>query len=73
MMRNFLIDEGNSKVTSLITIIMWFLNSVYEILRGASVWALSQLLTSNDFKNLKKKYLKNEKSLEVKTEWRWII
>ena len=47
-----------------------FLNSEYDMLRGASVWALKQLLTSNDFENLKKKHLNNEKSIEVKTEWR---
>ena len=70
MMRNCLIAAGNSKDISLIKKIKSFLNSEYDMLRGASVWALKQLLTSNDFKNLKKKHLNNEKSIEVKTEWR---
>ena len=69
MMRNCLIASGNSNDIKLTPYIMKFLDSENPYLRGASIWALRQLLPNNEFNNIKLKYQLLEKDLNVKDEW----
>lgn len=67
--RNVLIAIGNSANPDLIEHATALLHDESLIIRGAAVWALSQLLNDKDFEYLAQKHLKREKEPEVIKEW----
>lgn len=71
-LRNVLIALGNSggkagiEATVMIEAI---LQDASPLVRGAAIWALSQLLTDDAFQRLKQKYAKQEPDPETAQEW----
>jgi epoxyqueuosine reductase len=68
-LRNVLIAIGNSGDTSLIEDARRLLDDESALIRGAAVWALSQLLPRESFAALADARIKNERDDSVRTEW----
>ncbi|MDA0909914.1 MAG: tRNA epoxyqueuosine(34) reductase QueG [Proteobacteria bacterium] len=68
-MRNVLIAAGNSRDASFIETIMPHLDAEDSVIRGTTIWALSQLLNRDDFLTLAEKGKKQEKDQAVLLEW----
>jgi len=68
-MRNVLIAAGNSGDSHIIAAIMPHLDAEDGVMRGAAIWALSQLLNPNDFLALADQRQSHEKDQAVLSEW----
>ena len=68
--RNVLIAIGNSGDTVLAAEAERLLDDASPLVRGAAVWALSQLKTADEFSALAQCALDTETNEEVKEEWR---
>ena len=67
--RNVLIAVGNSKNQNLVKDILPLLQDNSELVRAMAVWALSEVLTKDDFEAQKKLYYNNENNIKVRNEW----
>lgn len=67
--RNVLIAIGNSKSNELSNVITMHLEDSSPIVRGACIWALSNLLKEVEFKKLRNIHQKNETDPTVNSEW----
>jgi epoxyqueuosine reductase len=67
--RNVLIAIGNSNDPSLATEARRLLSDASPLVRGAAVWALSQLLQPSAFARLASKVAMAETDMTVQTEW----
>jgi epoxyqueuosine reductase len=70
--RNVLIAAGNSGDATLMPIIESLLDDPAPIVRGAAVWALAQLLDSDELAALKDRHLPGEGDDTVVAEWRTV-
>lgn len=68
--RNVLIAIGNSGDVTLAEKARMLLDDPSPVVRGAAVWALSQLLPADAFSTLRDTMLATESDLTVKAEWR---
>ena len=68
-LRNVLIAIGNSASTDLAPAAEVHLADPAPLVRGAAVWALSQLLRHNDLVALKRTHLPSEIDADVRAEW----
>ena len=68
-LRNVLIAIGNSAATDLAPAAEVHLADPAPLVRGAAVWALSQLLRHNDLVALKRTHLPSEIDADVRAEW----
>ena len=59
-LRNVIVASGNSKSLKLVRYIQMQLNNPSPIIRGASIWALGQILSKNEKKKMKKALLSKE-------------
>jgi len=64
-----LIAIGNSGSLALAHVVEAHLPEPSPLVRGAAVWALSQLLPARQFAALKAGRLPSESDAEVRTEW----
>lgn len=71
-LRNVLIGMGNSNDPSLSEAIKNRLNHEDPMVRGAAVWALTQLLEPQELESVAKSYSLIEQDVEVLSEWRSI-
>ena len=69
--RNILIAIGNSDDASLATVAERLLEDASPLVRAMAVWALSQLLTSRDFKAIQARQHPNETDGAVRAEWKY--
>ena len=67
--RNVLIAAGNSKLAHLVSGVAVHLGDENAIVRGAAVWALSQLCSEDEFRNYKDMNLLAESDADVLEEW----
>ncbi|MDX8479223.1 tRNA epoxyqueuosine(34) reductase QueG [Mesorhizobium sp. VK24D] len=67
--RNVLIAAGNSGDTSLTSSVRGLLDDGSPLVRGAAVWALSQLMPRRDFARLAASASKTEGDAMVREEW----
>jgi epoxyqueuosine reductase len=67
--RNVLIAVGNSNNQNLVKDILPLLQDNSELVRAMAVWALSEVLTKDDFEAQKKLYYNSENNIEVRNEW----
>jgi epoxyqueuosine reductase len=68
-LRNVLIAAGNSDNLGLQDIVATHLDDSDETVRGAAVWALSQLAEPDAFTRLRQGALETETSAQVRAEW----
>lgn len=68
--RNVLIAIGNSEDQALLPAAMRLLDDDNTLVRGAAVWAVSQLASESELLALAKKYAPAETDESVKAEWR---
>jgi epoxyqueuosine reductase len=68
-LRNVLIAIGNSGDVALATNASALLDDANPLVRGAAVWALSRLLSREDFAELKKNRERNETNDSARAEW----
>nr|WP_321454850.1 tRNA epoxyqueuosine(34) reductase QueG [uncultured Cohaesibacter sp.] len=68
-MRNILIAAGNAHRADLIEHVSPHLLDEDAVVRGASIWALGQLMSAKDFAELAKAHLLNENDSGVTEEW----
>ncbi len=68
--RNVLIAIGNSNDASLAIEAERLLSDASPLVRGAAVWALSQLMAKADFNSLAPSCIDAERNDDVRTEWR---
>jgi epoxyqueuosine reductase len=68
--RNVLIAIGNSSDAALATEAKHLLTDASPLVRGAAVWALSQLMAPGEFAALAAKRIEAEPDNTVRTEWR---
>jgi epoxyqueuosine reductase len=71
--RNVLIAIGNSNDASLVTDAETLLRDDSPLVRGAAVWALSQLRTKAEFASLASRCIDAERDDGVRAEWRLAI
>ena len=67
--RNVLIAIGNSNDASLAQAAERLLDDASPLVRGAAVWALSQLVTPDEFAALAKRARASETDAAVRAEW----
>jgi epoxyqueuosine reductase len=67
--RNVLIAMGNSGSPSLVPDVLARLNDESSLVRGAAVWAASQLINKDEFAALKKEKSSSETDETVSAEW----
>ena len=67
--RNVLIAVGNSNNQNLVKDIMPLLQDNSELVRAMAVWALSEVLTKDNFEAQKKLHYNSENNIEVRNEW----
>lgn len=67
--RNVLIAIGNSGEPSLVRAAISLLNDRSPLVRGAAVWAASQLLNEKEFSALRGEHFSQEPDEEVRLEW----
>jgi epoxyqueuosine reductase len=68
-LRNVLIAVGNSDDAALADPVRALLTDPSPLVRGAAVWALSRLLSENDFAALAGQHAQQEADATVKDEW----
>jgi epoxyqueuosine reductase len=68
-MRNVLIACGNSGASNLIEAVQTHLVDPSPLVRGAAVWALSELMDKGRFADLLIRYAPQESDADVLTEW----
>ena len=68
--RNLLIAAGNSKNSTMISMIKDFLHSDNEGVRVSAIWALSELMPAEDFAALRDEHLPDEDNPALRAEWR---
>ena len=68
--RNVLIAIGNSGDVTLAEKARALLDDPSPLVRGAAVWALTQLLPADELSTLRVSYLANERDETVQAEWR---
>jgi epoxyqueuosine reductase len=68
-MRNVLIACGNSGASNLIEAVQTHLVDPSPLVRGAAVWALSELMDKGRFADLLIRYAAQESDADVLTEW----
>lgn len=68
--RNVLIAIGNSDDPALAEKARALLNDPAAIVRGAAVWALSRLLSPDEFESLRRHHAAHETDADVLAEWR---
>jgi len=68
-MRNVLIAAGNSADPDLANLVRQHLDDASALVRGAAVWALSQLLDEDGFNGLKSNHMAGEQDITVCEEW----
>ena len=68
-LRNVLIAIGNSGDVALVAEAMRLLDDASPLVRGAAVWALSQLMPRDDFDALASSRLTSESDASVRDEW----
>ncbi len=68
-LRNVLIAIGNSESPSLVPDVIARLDDESPLVRGAAVWAASQLMSAEEFAALKKENSLKEKDAAVAAEW----
>ena len=64
-LRNVITCSGNSDDQDLKESLIKYVYHPEPIIRGASIWSLSQIISKNDFETLKKKLLKTENNSYV--------
>ena len=69
-LRNALIAIGNSQAPALAAVATERLDDEEPLVRGAAVWALAQLLASEEFAVLSKARVESERNPSVAEEWR---
>ncbi|WP_237143405.1 tRNA epoxyqueuosine(34) reductase QueG [Phyllobacterium zundukense] len=69
-LRNVLIACGNSGETALIDAVQNHLSDPSPLVRGAAIWALSELMDQDRFAALHMRYAAQENHADVLTEWR---
>jgi epoxyqueuosine reductase len=69
-MRNVLIACGNSGEPALIEAVQTHLSDPSPLVRGAAVWALSELMAKDRFAALQRRHAAQESDADVLTEWR---
>jgi epoxyqueuosine reductase len=67
--RNVLIAIGNSETSSLVPHVIARLDDASPLVRGAAVWAVSQLLSAADYAALRAERSPGEKDESVAAEW----
>jgi epoxyqueuosine reductase len=67
--RNVLIAIGNSGNQNFIPVAEHLLNDPSPLVRAMVVWALAQLMPTDDFQHLRTRQEKTESDLTVKAEW----
>lgn len=67
--RNVLIAVGNSDDTALAATAQTLLGDTSPLVRAMAVWALSQLLLTADFADLRRVHLAGESDADVRAEW----
>ncbi|MEX0852096.1 MAG: tRNA epoxyqueuosine(34) reductase QueG [Bauldia sp.] len=67
--RNVLIAVGNAGDAGLASVAEDHLDDPSPIVRGAAVWALSQLLPGGEFDQHRRRHLAAERDPEVRSEW----
>lgn len=67
--RNCLIAAGNSNDSALLRHVAHHLRGKQAVLRGAAVWACSQLASETEFNNLRLQHIGDETSQSVLNEW----
>jgi epoxyqueuosine reductase len=70
--RNVLIAIGNSGEAALAAEADRLLGDASPLVRGAAVWALSQLKTADEFNALAERAIEKETNEEVQHEWRHV-
>lgn len=70
MLRNILIAMGNSGDPALVESALPHLSHADPLVRGAAVWALSQLLEPTTFADFAAQYGRSETDEDVRDEWR---
>jgi epoxyqueuosine reductase len=68
--RNVLIAIGNSESPSLVPDVIARLNDESPLVRGAAVWAASELMSANDFATLAREKSSTESNEAVREEWK---
>ena len=68
-LRNVLIAIGNSGDESLVAVALPHLGDPSGLVRGAAVWALSQLTGEGEFAALRRQHLSGETDPDVRAEW----
>ncbi|VBB69497.1 Epoxyqueuosine (oQ) reductase QueG [invertebrate metagenome] len=69
LVRNVLIAIGNSGIETMIPVALARLQDSSPLVRGAAVWALSRLLSREQFTTLRTQHLPEEQDVTVQTEW----
>lgn len=67
--RNVLIAIGNAANQDLMENVRPLLNDQASIVRGAAIWAARQLLTNEEFSQLRREHEQNEKDQDAQSEW----
>ncbi|MBT3700787.1 MAG: tRNA epoxyqueuosine(34) reductase QueG [Alphaproteobacteria bacterium] len=67
--RNVLIAIGNSNMPELATKAEDLLHDPAPVVRGAAIWALSQLKSAQEFADLAEKHTAQEEDADVRAEW----
>lgn len=67
--RNVLIAIGNSENKRYVALLIEKMNEQNPYIRAMAVWALKQLTSDQQFKELKKTHFSHEKDKEVQREW----
>lgn len=68
-LRNVLIATGNSEDQTLVPQVESLLEDPAPLVRGAAVWALKQLVSTDRFKISQKRLASREEDVTVRTEW----
>ncbi len=68
-LRNVLIAAGNSGDETLVPQITDHLKDPTDVVRAMAVWALGQLVSSNEFARLKATHVDQENDSDVRAEW----
>jgi len=68
-LRNVLIATGNSEDQTLVPQVESLLEDPAPVVRGAAVWALKQLVSTDRFKISQKRLASREEDATVRAEW----
>jgi epoxyqueuosine reductase len=68
-LRNVLVAAGNSADASLVAGVRSHLSDLNPVVRGAAIWALSQLVDADTFSRLRTPMLNTEPDSSVRAEW----